>query len=627
MKRTPRSWGLLALAAATVLVPIGTSIAAAVEPTAASPATTPAANFEGDTVPARSGDVSPLFHNGENATVSEFPGIIAGLRAGGVRPEGQTCSGTVVAPRKILIAAHCADAQGEKSFVYGLDDLKDYNGGSGTGFAVKVVEYKKHPKYVNFDQGFDVAVVTVDRDIALKGGAAYPRVATSADAGLEAPGRSGLGFGYGKKDFDDNLRDVTLDKATLPIVNGAQVCTGVGAGFKAATMVCAGYPDGRTTILPGDSGGPLIVDNKIIGVASWSRADFKWYGVWGRLTNEMGDWVKQEIGTTNPPVGDFGLSVSPTSGSVAAGKFLSATVNTTVGESGAESATLSASGLPSGVKAVFQPTSVTTGSSAKITFDAAADAANGTHEVTVTGTTSSGKSAAGTFSLTVTGGGQPPVGDFKLAVSPGSVKVAKGKFISTTVSSTQGSVGAEDISLSASGLPSGVNAVFQPTSISTGSTAKLTFDASATATAGTSTVTVTGTNAAGKTATTTVSLTVEGSTEPPVGDVRVTATPSSGSGWQGQIVQTRVSASGGTGNLTLSASGAPAGAQVQFNPATIGQNGASQVWLFTNFQTPPGSYPITIKATSADGKTGTTTFTLTVTRFGMNSAGPKRIAS
>ncbi|MGW6936969.1 trypsin-like serine protease [Lentzea sp. NPDC054927] len=599
--RTPRSWGLLALAAATVLAPLGIAHAA--------PQNAPAANYLGDTVPANLGDASPMFVGGQNATVSEFPGIIAGIRAGGTRPQGQTCTGTVVAPRKILIAAHCADAQGEKKFVYGLDDLKDYNNGNGTGFAVNVVSYKKHPKYVNFDQGYDVAVVTVDRDIALKGGAAYPKFATSADSGGAAPGKTGLGFGYGKKDFNDNSQDVTLDKASLPVVNGDSVCQGVGAGFKSAYMICAGYSDGRISILPGDSGGPLIFDGKIYGVASWSRSDFKWYSIYGRLDNEMGDWVRTEVGE-QPPVGDFGLTVAPGSGSVAAGKTLSAGITTTAGSGGAENATLSASGLPSGVKAVFQPTSVTTGNSAKVTFDAATSAPNGTYEVSITGTTSSGKTASGKFSLTVTGGGDPQPGDFTLAASPSSVKAAKGKYVSTTISSTGGG---QTINLSASSVPSGVKATFQPASIGAGSSSKLTLDVSATAVAGTSSITVTGTDAGGKTATTTVSLTVEG-TDPPTGDVTVTATPSSASVKQGLLGQTVVKASGGTGNLTLTASGVPTGAQMSFNPATIGQNGSSNVWIFTNFSTPPGTYPITIKATSADGKTGTTTFTLTVTR-------------
>ncbi|MFC0627510.1 trypsin-like serine protease [Kribbella deserti] len=455
-----------------------------------------AATYEGDTEPDPSGPTTS-FHNGQPATVDEFPAIIAGLRAGGTRPQGQTCTGSVIAPRKILIAAHCADSSGEKSFLYGLDDLNDAG-----GTRVAVVDYKKHPKYVNFDQGYDVAVVTVAADIPVRGGK-YATVATSADAGLEKPGGSGLGFGYGRKEFDDSSRDVTLDKATLPIVDGDRVCTGVGAGFKSATMVCAGYADGRTTILPGDSGGPLIVDGKVIGVASWSRSDFKWYSVYGRLTNEMGDWVKAQIVDT------------------------------------------------------------------------------------------------------------PPQADFKIAASPSTVKVAPGKYISTTVTSTAGQTGAENIRLTASGLPTGVTATFQPDSITTGATAKLTLDAATTAPAGNHTITVTGTNAAGKASTTTITLTVEGSTS---GEVKVTATPSSGTVRQGQLAQTAVTATGGTGNLTISASGAPAGTQVFYNPATIAQGGTSNVWFFTNFQTAPGTYPIKITARSSDGKTGTTTYTLTITR-------------
>lgn len=456
-----------------------------------------AVSYEGDVVPARRG-AGAAFYNGQNATLSEFPAVIAGLRAGGTRPQGQTCTGSVIAPRKILIAAHCADAAGEKSFLYGLDDL---NAGGGT--RVAVVDYKKHPKYVNFDQGYDVAVVTTAADIPVAGGQ-YAQVATSADAGLERPGGSGLGFGYGKKDFDDTSRDVTLDKATLPVVDGSQVCNGVGAGFKPATMVCAGYADGRTTILPGDSGGPLIVQGKVIGVASWSRSDFRWYSVYGRLTNEMGDWVKQQIGDA------------------------------------------------------------------------------------------------------------PPQADFRIAVQPAAVKVAAGKYSSTTVTSTAGQGGAENVSLTASGLPSGASATFQPESISTGAAAKLTVEAG-TAAAGDHSVTITGTNAAGKTSTATLTLTIEGD-QPPTGDVQVTATPSSGSVARGQLAQTTVKASGGTGSLTLTATGAPAGTQVFFNPATIGQNGSSNVWFFTNFQTPAGTYPITLTARSADGKTGTTRYTLTVTR-------------
>ncbi|MBW4721237.1 trypsin-like serine protease [Saccharothrix sp. SC076] len=563
----------------------------------------PAANFEGGTVPTRS-DATTSFHNGQDATVDEFPAIIAGLRAGGSRPQGQSCTGSVVAPRKILIAAHCADAQGDKSFLYGLDDLN-----AGGGFRTEVVEYKKHPKYVNFDQGYDVAVVTVADDIPVRGGR-YARFATSADAGLATPGKNGLGFGYGKKDFDDVRRDVTLDKATLPIVDGDSVCRGVGAGFRSATMICAGYADGRTTILPGDSGGPLVVDGKIVGVASWSRSDFKWYSVYGRLTNEMGDWVQQEVGT---PQSDFTLGVSPASVRVAAGGFASTTVTSVAGSGGAEDVRLSAAGLPGGAKAVFQPQSIRAGANAKLTVEAGASTPAGTYEVTVTGTGAGGKTATAKLSLTVEGDQQP--GDFTLGLAPANVKVAAGGFASTTVTSVAGSGGAEDVRLSAAGLPGGAKAVFQPTSIRAGANAKLTVEAGGSTPAGTYEVTVTGTGAGGKTATAKLSLTVEGG-DPGGGEVAVKVDPASVSVRQGFFAQFQVTASGGTGNLALTSTGAPAGTRLAFNPPTIAQGGSSGVFLSTDLQTPPGTYPLTITAVAADGKVGTATLTLTVTRWG-----------
>lgn len=616
MKRTPRSWGLLALAAATVLVPLGTTIALAAEETG--PTNAPAANYEGGDgrgVP----EAGAFFYNGQNATISEFPGIIAGIREGGPRPQGQSCSGTLVAPRKVLIAAHCADATGTKRFVHGLNDLNEWNGGSGPGTVANVVSYKKHPQYVNFDQGYDVAVVTLDRDVPLQGGAAYPKFATSADAGIATPGENGLGFGYGKKNHADSPADVTLDKATLPIVDGDSVCQGVGAGFKSATMICAGYSDGRTTILQGDSGGPFIVDGKIVGVASWSRSDFRWYSVYGRLDNAMGDWVAQEVGAQpEPPNGEFGVQLKPSSGSVAAGGHLSVEVDTTEGDLGAVDATLSATGLPSGVRAVFQSTDITLGESVKLTFDASAQAVNGTHETVVNVRTAGGQTSSARFPLTVTGGGDPEPGDFTLGASPDSVTVGAGKTTSTTITS-QGS--GSGINLTASGVPSGVQAEFQPSTITGGGNSKLSFTAGTSVTSGTHAVTVTGRDSSGKTATTTVTLRVEGGDNPPVGDVRVTANPSSGTGSAGQMVQTSVTASGGTGSLRLSANGVPAGTQVFWNPQSIGQGGTSDVWFFTNFQTPVGTHTVTITATSADGKTGSTTFRLTVTSFGYSAGG------
>jgi subtilisin family serine protease len=104
-----------------------------------------------------------------------------------------------------------------------------------------------------------------------------------------------------------------------------------------------------------------------------------------------------------PPANDFSVAVSPTSGSVAPGGSIAATVSTTTTSGSAQSVNLTASGLPSGATASFAPATVTSGSSATLTISTSAATPSGTYSVTVTGTGSATRTA--TYSLTVSGGG------------------------------------------------------------------------------------------------------------------------------------------------------------------------------------------------------------------------------
>ena len=146
------------------------------------------------------------------------------------------------------------------------------------------------------------------------------------------------------------------------------------------------------------------------------------------------------------------------------------------------------------------------------------------HDVT-SGT--SGSHHAGTGFDLVTGWGSPNgsglinllVGSFTLSASPSSVTIAQGGAAGTsTISVTDVGVFAGNVTLSASGLPSGVTASFgtNPTT----ATSVLSLTASSTAATGTANVTITGTSGS-LSASTTVSLSVNLATCTSVG-----ATPS-----------------------------------------------------------------------------------------------------
>jgi len=123
----------------------------------------------------------------------------------------------------------------------------------------------------------------------------------------------------------------------------------------------------------------------------------------------------------------------------------------------------------------------------------------------------------GTASVTVQAGA---TANFTLSASPNTVSVAQGASGTSTITVTDVNGFTGSVSLTASGLPTGVTATFNPTS--TASTSTLTLAASATAATGTVTVTIKGVSGS-LTNTTTLSLTVNASTGTPT----ITLTPAS----------------------------------------------------------------------------------------------------
>ncbi|MDT5027600.1 MAG: hypothetical protein QOE61_4026, partial [Micromonosporaceae bacterium] len=101
-----------------------------------------------------------------------------------------------------------------------------------------------------------------------------------------------------------------------------------------------------------------------------------------------------------PPAGDFSIAVSPSTGVTVPGGSVAATVSTTLTSGAAQPITLSASGLPAGVTATFNPTSVSTGGTSTATFNTSAGTPAGTYTIAINGTGTSATHAA-TYVLVV----------------------------------------------------------------------------------------------------------------------------------------------------------------------------------------------------------------------------------
>jgi len=203
--------------------------------------------------------------------------------------------------------------------------------------------------------------------------------------------------------------------------------------------------------------------------------------------------------------------------------------------------------------------------------------------------------------------------DFTISASPSSLSVAQGGQGSSTITTTVSNGFNNAISLTASGMPSGVTVGFNPQTIPApgAGSSTMTITVASSTTLGTYPITVTGTGGTTQ-HTTTVTLTVTGPAS-----FTISASPSSltvADGGQGMSTITTTATNGFNSSIALTASGMPTGVSVSFNPSTIPApgTGTSTMTITVSSSTTPGTYPITVTG-NGGGVQQSTTVTLTVT--------------
>ncbi|MFH9010063.1 trypsin-like serine protease [Streptomyces sp. NPDC017943] len=258
------------------------------------------------------GRIDPKIIGGNETTISTAPWM-AQLHYYDDRGTSSTgddlgffCGGAVVAPTKILTAAHCVkgyDWKNNGAVITGtsqLPDGDDMHGGTVTG----VWRQWNHPSYSATTIDNDIAVLTLP--VAVK--ATPIRMTTSGDTTSYKAGTSAKVYGWGRtSSTSDDISD-TLKTATLPIQSDTTCSGAYGSDFVKGHMVCAGKPatgsdSGTTTACNGDSGGPLVVNNRIVGVVSWGVTDCVARGAYSVFSK-----VSSYVGAAYPRLDDTNIS-------------------------------------------------------------------------------------------------------------------------------------------------------------------------------------------------------------------------------------------------------------------------------------------------------------------------------
>ncbi|MET9657460.1 serine protease [Streptomyces sp. NPDC006510] len=262
--------GAFALVAAAALIPLGS--------------------------PARAAE-DGIVIGGQPAHVKDSPWVVALSspdRFGEARA-GQFCGGVVVAPKKVLTAAHCLSREALGADIGSVRDLRVIAGRdilrATGGQEVPVREAWTNPGFNPTTNAGDLAVLTLADALPEK--SVIP-MAESGDAAY-APGTEAAVYGWGdttgNSDYASSLRSAKV--SVLPDAACAQAYQGGRNGtYDASAMLCAGELLGGHDACQGDSGGPLVARGRLIGLVSWgngcARAGSP--GVYTRISAAIG-WM------------------------------------------------------------------------------------------------------------------------------------------------------------------------------------------------------------------------------------------------------------------------------------------------------------------------------------------------
>lgn len=207
--------------------------------------------------------------------------------------------------------------------------------------------------------------------------------------------------------------------------------------------------------------------------------------------------------------------------------------------------------------------------------------------------------------------GSSAIPSFGLSASPNSVTLTQGNNGTTTITVLPQNGFSGSVTLTASGLPTGVTASFSPAT--TTGTSTLTLKASGTAATGTANVAITGTSG---TLTSVVSVSLAVNALPPP-NFALSASPTSltfPQGASGSSTITVTPQNGFNSSVSLAASGLPTGVTASFSPTSTPSTSApstSTLTLTASGTATTGTATVTISGTSGT-LTNSTTLSLTI---------------
>lgn len=222
---------------------------------------------------------SPDIVNGRPPAAGEFA-FLAAIRAAAAPDEVYICGGSFVSATQIVTAAHCFfDPDGRRITTV---SAAPGDGASWPASFVPASRVDIHSGYSPSSEDNDIAIVTLSRPVLGVNTVTIPTASQWSTVAVGGAAVKSAGWGTTSSGGDSPERFLVADLTLIPdAVCGSAGATyrvgsltyyGIGSGFKASQMICAGgaTSTGRPIdTCQGDSGGPLVSGTTLVGIVSW----------------------------------------------------------------------------------------------------------------------------------------------------------------------------------------------------------------------------------------------------------------------------------------------------------------------------------------------------------------------
>lgn len=211
---------------------------------------------------------------GEDADISQFPHQ-ASLHFFGTH----ICGASLISNRWLITAAHCTTL--DYAFVH--TPIAGFAVRLGTsileqgGQLIAVAKVIDHPLYLTNEStpyGHDMSLLYTSREVTFGPTIQPIRLPEANEVFMPGTRCTTIGWGY-ESEFASWLPEV-LKKVDVPLLS-SESCQSMYRTWETNsriiitdTMICAGFTNGGRDSCGGDSGGPLIANNVLVGVTSWA---------------------------------------------------------------------------------------------------------------------------------------------------------------------------------------------------------------------------------------------------------------------------------------------------------------------------------------------------------------------